>query len=261
MGLLDDLKQQAESRKQEELTNRAEKSRNLQSVHTALRAAFRYLSDLANSLNIIKPEVARTFYIEGSTRFENLGVSNFRVRDRRGTVDHKDYLEEVSLRFNWAGREPLVTERDTPPLTQRLRDHLGGYGMRFQHKDIKNDRGVVVRTVFTVEPEIIASATFSGNWDTGKIRLALKNIETLGTVDYQYDDAELDQALLDELAMLILGRPNNLKNLGKHQELLRTTPRLRTTLADVQYPSTGEPEPESGSGSGLLDNLKSLLKR
>lgn len=259
MGLLDDLKQQAESRKQEELTNRAEKSRCLQAVHGALRATFQYFTELANSLNILKPDVSRTFYVEGSTRFENLTVSNFRVRDRRGTIDHRDYLEEVALRFDWAGREPLVAERESPPLTQRLREHLAGYGMRFQFKDIKNERGVVIRTVFTVEPAIIATASFSGNWDTGIIRLSLKNVETLGTIDYQYDAAEIDQALLDELTKLVLGKPNNLKNLGKYQELLRTTPRLRTDVPDVKYAI--DPTPEAGSGNGLLNNLKSLLKR
>ena len=230
-------------------------------MHDALRATFQYFTELANSLNILKPDVPRTFYVEGSTQFESFTVSNFRVRERRGTADHKEYLEEVALRFNWVGRQPLVAERDSPQLIQRLREHLTGYGMRFQSKDVMNDRGAVIRTVFTVEPAIAAMAAFAGNWDTGKIRLSLKNAETLGTIDYQYDAAEVDQALLDEFTKLVLDKANNLKNLGKYQELLRTTSRPRTDVPDVQYAIDPTPEAEAGSGNRLLDNLKSLLKR
>jgi len=49
MGLLDDLKRQAESRKAEEQTNQAEKNRNLQAVDGALRGILRYFTELTNS--------------------------------------------------------------------------------------------------------------------------------------------------------------------------------------------------------------------
>lgn len=262
MGLLDDLKQQAESRKQEEQTNQAEKRRNLQAVNAALRGAFQYFTELANSLNILKPEVARSFYIESTTKLDNLRQLNYRVRDRRKTVDQQDYFEEVALRFSWAGSQALVIEKDSPMLIPRLRDYLAGYNLRFECREIKNDRSVVERAVFTIEPEVIASAAFAGNWDTGMIRLTLKNIEVLGSVDYQYDATELDGTLFEELVKLVLGKPNNLRNLGRHQEMLRTTPRLRATISEVQYPSVEQlSAPESGTKSSLLDNLKSLLKR
>ena len=262
MGLLDDLKQQAESRKQEEQTNQAQRTQNLQAVNATLREAFHYFTELSNSLNVLKPEVARSFYLEGTTKLDNLMQCNYRVRDRRKIVDQRDYFEEVTLRFSWAGSQPIKIEKQSPMSIQRLRDALGGYGLRFECREIKNDRGLVESAVFTIEPEVIASAMLTGNWDTGNIRLSLKNIDLLGTIDYQYDPTEVDYPLFEELAKLLLGKPNNLRNLGKYQEMIRTTPRLRSTIADVQYPSVEQPSaPESGSKSGLLDNLKSLLKR
>lgn len=265
MGLLDDLKQQAESRKVQEQTNEAERARNLLEVNAALRGAFQYFTELANSLNVLKPEIVRSFYIEPTTKFDNLRQGNYRVRERRKTVDHKDYLEEVTLRCDWIGSEALAVEKDTPALIQRLRDGLAGYNLRYLCREVKNERGAVQRAIFTIEPEVIADATFTGNWDTGRMRLTLKNVELLGSVDFQYETAELDGTLFEELAKLLLGKPNNLRNLGKHQELLRTAPRVRPTAGEMQYPS--EPAPVRPAAAplearaGLLDSLKSILKK
>jgi hypothetical protein len=254
MGLLDDLKQQAESRKVQEQANEAQKAQNLQEVNTALRGVFQYFIEFANSLNILKPEIARTFYIDSTTKFDRFGQGQYRVRDRRKTVDHKDYFEEVTVRFSWTGSQPLVVEKDTPALIQRLRESLAGYNLRYECREVKNERGVVERAIFTIEPEVIADAAFAGNWDTGKVRLTLKNVETLGAVDFQYETAEVDGGLFEELAKLLLAKPNNLRNLGKYQELLRTAPRLRSTASETQYLSApAEPK------GGLLGGLKSIL--
>lgn len=265
MGLLDDLKQQAESRKVEDQTNEAQRARNLLEVDTALRGVFQYFTEFSNSLNVLKPDVTRNFYIEGTTKFDNLRQGDYRVRERRKSVDHKDYFEEVTLRFSWTGAQALVVEKDTPALIQRLRDNLAAYNLRYECREVKNERGAVQRAIFTIEPEVIASTAFAGNWDTGKVRLSLKNVEMLGSIDLQYDTGELDGALFEELAKLLLGKPNTLRNLGKFQEMLRTTPRLRTSVTEAQYPSAPvekplAPQPAEGKSS-LLESLKSILKK
>lgn len=260
--MLDDLKKQAEARKLEEQSKQVEKNRSLQVVDAVLREIYRYTTELANSLNIVKPEVTRSLFVEGNVKLDNLRQSNYRVRERRKTLEQRDYLEEVSLRLSWIGREALVVERDSPTLIQRLRDRLGEYALRFECKETRNERGVVDRAVFTIDPEVLGAATFAGNWDTGKIRLTLKNIEALGVLDFQYDASEIDQGLLEELTKLVLGQASNLRNLGKHQEMLRTTPRARSLTTDVQYPPAWQPEVvEPDPKSGMLDSLKSLLKK
>lgn len=264
MGLLDDLKQQAESRKVQEQTNEAQKAQNLQVVNTALRGVFQYFTEFANSLNILKPDVTRSFYLEATTKFDNLAQGSYRVRDRRKTIDHRDYFEEVTLRFSWSGPQPLIVERDTPALIQRLRDSLAGYNLRYECREVRNERGAVERAIFTIEPEVIADATFAGNWDTGKVRLTLKNVEMLGAIDFQYETTEVEGALFEELAKLLLGKPNALRTLGNYQEMLRTTPRLRPTVSEVQYPSAPAAEPDAPPAavrSGILGGWKSILKK
>ena len=262
MGLLDDLKRQAEIRKQEEERNQAEKNRNLQAVNLALRNASRYFTELANSLNILKPEVTRTLFIEATTRFDTLLQSDYRVRERRKTIDHRDYFSEVILYFNWNGSSPLIVEKDTPALIQQLTNDLHSYNLRFAIKAFKNEKNAVERVLFAIEPEVIASVKLSGNWDTGIIGLSLKNVEVLGSIDFQYDAPELDPSLFDEITKLVLGKPNKLAQLGKHQEFARTRPWVRTKTSETELPAVEPPvTPESESKGGLLDRLKSLLER
>ena len=114
MGLLDDLKKQAEIRQQVPSSHddAVRQFRYFQPVQSALQEASRYFGELAESLNVIKPDVRRQFYIEGSTKLSHLLQGDYTVRDRRKTIDGRDYLTEVSLRFTCTGNENLVFEKD-----------------------------------------------------------------------------------------------------------------------------------------------------
>lgn len=260
MGLLDDLKQEAESRKRQLRTSHAARDQNRQAIHVALREASRYLSELADSLNVLKPQVPRHFYIDGATRLDQLMQCDYKARDRRNTVDNQDYLEEASLLFRCVGSRNQTIEKQSLAAIKNLRDYLWGYNFRFECQEIKNDRGLVERAVFTVLAEVPASVVFTGDWETGHIRLTLKNLETIGEVNYLYDANEVGRDLLEELTKLLLAKPNQLRKLGRHQEMIRTAPRV--TTAEPQYPTPPEPsDARRDAGSGLLDNLKSLLKR
>jgi len=262
MALLDDLKRQAEIRRLEEKRNQAERNRNLQAVHHALRDAYQYFTELADSLNVLKPEISRSFFIDRTTRLDGLLQGDFRVRERRRSVDHRDYLWDVILRFNWEATNPLVLERETPAQIKQLTDELHAYGFRFEAKAFRNKKYAIERVRFAVDPEFVASARFTGDWDTGTIALTLKNVEVLGPANYLYDAAELDSVLLEEIAKLVLGKPNNLRDLGRHQELARTTPWVRPARIEEPAPADeAEPDGEPESKTGLLERLKSLLER
>ena len=71
---------------------------------------------------------------------------------------------------------------------------------------------------------------------------------------------EAIEGVLEELAKLVLGQQNRLRHLGNYQEMMRSTSRGRTM--EIEYPKAPAAEQTaSPAGSGLLDNLKSLLKR
>ena len=260
MGLLDDLKNQAATQLQREQSSRETRDRNLHAVDRVLRETQNYFIELSNSLNILKPKVYRSFILETTVQLDRLQQADYAVRERRKTVDNRDHFLEVALRFRNAGTENLLFEKDTPTAVERSKEYLWGYGLRFECKEINNDRRMLQRAVFSVISDVQASATFTGDWDSGKVRLVLRNIEKLGDVEYLYDAEEVTREVLEELAKLVLGQQNNLRNLGNYQEMMRSTSRGRSL--EIEYPKAPSAEqPELPTGGSLLGNLKSLLKR
>ena len=112
MGLLDDLKQQADTLRQKEQVSQEEISQNLLLAHAKLKDALHYWVEQFNSLNVIKPSITRVYYLEGgATRMDDLHQSDYNVNGRRLTLDHKDYIEAIILRRT---RNSRSKNRPTP---------------------------------------------------------------------------------------------------------------------------------------------------
>jgi len=249
---------------QDPQTGQAITKEHIEAVDAALREVYRILSECASSLNAAGPQVSRTFYIGGSAKFDNLIQRDYTARYRRKSVQGVDYFIEASLTLRSVGGQNIVMEKNSPPQIQSLRDFLWERNLRFECREMKNDRGFLERAVFTITSDVPASATFTGDWSTGKIKLTVKNIDRLGPVDYTYDPPELTRELFDEFSRLLIAQPNNFQNLGKHQESMRVPPRPRQAPKENAYPKitpTPAAESEPEQKSGLFGTLKSLFKR
>jgi hypothetical protein len=260
-GLLEELKQQAEKLKQEQDSGRAVRLQNLQVMQTGLQEARRYLGELANALNILKPAVYRSYYVDMANRLDQLAQCEYAVREKQRTLNSKDYLEEVAFGFRCVGTRNLTIEKTSMEGVNRLREYLWAYNIRFECREVKSERGLPERGTFTIFAEVPASATFAGNWDTGEITLTLKNIERPGVVEYQYEAFELNVELFEELASFLLGRPNRLRQLGGYQQMIRSTTRPLAVARDDMPPDAPQLAAGSASNAGALGFVNALLKK
>ena len=264
MGLLDDLKQQADSLRQKQQVTQAELNQNLLLAHAKLKDGLHYLVDLFNSLNVIKPVVPRYYYLEGGvTKLENLLQCDYNCNGRRLTVDHHDYIEAIVLRFRCVGQGQITIEKQSDPMVQRLRDHLWTHALKFDVNEVRNDRGYVERGIFTVKSEVPVSITISGDLENAQIKITTKNLEKIGEYVYIYDFDEFGREVLEELGKVIIAKPNNFRTTGRRQQAMATT-NARAPRLDTSAPPEPEPPPAesaSDAGKSLMNNLKSLLKR
>jgi hypothetical protein len=267
MGLLDDLKQQADSLRQEQQVTQAELNQNLQLAHARLKDGLHYLVDLFNSLNIIKPVVPRLYYLEGGvTKLENLLQCDYNCNGRRLTVDHHDYFEAIVLRFRCVGEGKITIEKKSDPMVQRLRDHLWTNALKFEVKEVKNERGYVERGIFTVTCEVPVTITIMGDLENAQIKIITKNLEKLGEYVYLYDFDEFGKEVLEELGKVIIAKPNNFRTMGRHQQAMTASsaraPRAEAATPAKQPPPRATPAEDAGDLSNrLFGNIKSLLKR
>jgi hypothetical protein len=269
MGLLDDLKSEADALRQKQQVSQEALNQNLVIAHTKLNETLRYWIELFNSLNVIKPIIPRFYFIDATNRMENLRQCDYNVNGRRLTVDHKDYIDAVILRFRCASDQKLTIEKQTDPLVQRLRDALWAHNLRFDLKEVRNERGYTERGTFTVMCEVPVKIVIDGDLEKGQIRISGKNLEKLGEFSYAYDFDEWGKPMLEELAKIIVGKPNTFRTLGRHQQAMMTT----TTRAKLEprpdeatqptAPQLASPldDPDESPRSSFFGNIKSMLKR
>jgi len=75
MGLLDDLKKQAELVKTQQISRESLREENLKLVEEKMRQAFQYLNELLKQLTVLKPVNSATYSLPGIADMRNLGFS------------------------------------------------------------------------------------------------------------------------------------------------------------------------------------------
>jgi len=106
--------------------------------------------------------------------------------------------------------------------------------------------------------------TITGVPDKGHIVITTKNLEKLGEVGYIFEIDEVDIPLIEELAKLLIGKPNQFRTMGKHQQPVRAAPRARQAPVEAEPEPPGMDDPsieDDNVKKGLFGSLKSLLKR
>ena len=217
MGLLDDLKQQADSVLVQKQTSAEERTRRLEASHERMKAALQYWVDFFKALNIVKPEIVRHYHVEGSTRLANLVQTDYNVNSRRLTVEHHDYIDSIEMRFRCVSDESITVEKDSDILVNRLREHLWTHGLKFEVREIRKEGAYVERGIFTIAGEVVVRLTIAADPHESRITLTVRNLERLGEYSYVYDFDEFGPALQEEIGKAILAQPHKLRTIGRRQ--------------------------------------------
>jgi hypothetical protein len=219
MSFLDELKQEAESKKQQDLESTQTRMRieelRMAMVEGKVREMFQYLTDLTKQLNDLKLPLYRSYYIEGVGSDIKLLQCDYKVTIKSVTIEHKDHLKDVQFSFKCSAADKTYTiEKDNPVAIERQRDYLWGSGIKFEYSEFKNERGFVYRGVFTVPAVVPVSFLISGDFDNANITITMKNFNMLVDSEYVYDPEEINSAFMDEFAKFVLDKPNNFAKFG-----------------------------------------------
>lgn len=256
MKYIDELKKEAEERKQREALETQSKlstlGQNFMQLQAKLREIYTYLDDLVKQLNVVKPNVPRSYHLEGLGGLEGLNQKEYALNKTHKSIDNKDFIDTITLRFKCAAEGSLSTEKDTPGLIKTMCEHLWDFNIKFNLQEIKNQRGFVDRAVFKVPREVPVTVAFSGDLEISKINIEAKNLERLGENNFSYEIDEVNEHLLEEFSKLLVGKPNHFRQIGIHQSTARSTPLGKTSILDTQYKIEQDPEVKKG----LLGSIK-----
>lgn len=211
-SLLDALRRQAESKQREEQDEVVRRANNNKAIDTALKQVFQYLHDLVLQLNIVKPPVARDYLIQEPVALTQLsweeGFADFRTQSQSADA----VVETVTFNFGLKGKRTLHVTRESHTY-ERFRTLLFDYGLSFTCEEVRNLRRHVERAEFVIRNELKVNMRWQADFDKGEIVLETRNLERLGTMRYSVRPQNVDHTLLESFGRLILGQPNNFREL------------------------------------------------
>lgn len=173
-------------------------------IDGALERTYNYLKDLADQLNVVKPEYPKGYAIAGVPEFSGLawssGHANF---DTRTVVYGEKHYERVILQFLLSANKQIRVEREYPA-SEKLKRVLTDCRIEFAVKESRNARGSVEHITFDFPCKVAASILFSADVEAGKILLHTSNVSGFGVVQQVLSpDAMTDEAL-NEFSAFIL---------------------------------------------------------
>lgn len=206
MGLLDDLKKQAEMVKTQQLSQTSLRDEAIALVEDKMKQTFHYLNDLLKQLAVVKPTNPMVYSVPGVGELSNLQFSESFIDFRRKRLNDRDHFDVITFYVRWGSGENLVVERDMAVTAQKVRDLLFSYNLKFTEEESKNARGLVANTKFTVQPVIVTDVAIKADHENGRLLITAKNLLRLGRDDFVVPAGEIDDAMLEEFAKSLIGQ-------------------------------------------------------
>lgn len=273
MAFLDELKKEALALKEQEqsLTQARvmEVTQSFLLVQMKLKATLQYLQELAKTLNMVA-QAPRTYYIDGFGTVDDFRPEKFVVNSERLTIDQKEFINGIELRFICKTDREIVIEKNLPAMVEMQREYLWKANLKFQCTEFKNEKGFVDRASFKVTSELPVFIKFTSDFEKGLIFLSMKNFNGLTVNEYTYDAGEVNDVFLDEFAKYLVGKSSDFIELGRHQQTLRQKVAVKRATTEVEYAKL-DPRAEAKmekaareekeGKKGLLSSIKSFISK
>ncbi len=209
MGLLDDLKRQADMVRTHDSLQRSNLQENSRAVDEAMHRAFLYLLELFKQLEVLKPANSIVYQIEGVGALKDMKYAGAFVDPRKKKFAERDVYDYMDFYVKWAAPASMVVERDMPHTIKKVRDMLWLYNIKFTEVETKSTYGSISKVRFTIPVAMTVNFTLRADIEGRRLLFYGKNALQLGIDDFVVPADELSDEVLEELAKLLIGQRNN----------------------------------------------------
>ena len=208
MGLLDDLKKQADAVKAQD-TDKTESLRTQAvAVDHSLRRLFLYLNDLGKQLNVVQMPSPFVFDLPTIGKVDGLVIKDFFCDFRSKHFIDKDYYGEVHVAYRcWS--EKILTIKKGPDDMEKFRDLLWQSNIEHKSEVFRNERKVITHEVFKVVCDFRVQGRIEGDHENGKLKISTKNVGGFNVDLFNLLAQEMNDQAVEEFAKSFIGRPNN----------------------------------------------------
>jgi hypothetical protein len=210
MGLLDQLKQQADALRTQTSLKQSMREDNVRVVDEAMHRTFHYLLELFKQLPVIAPTNPVNYQIPGVGDMKNLRYIESHVDSRKKKLGDSEVYDYIPFWIRWGSSESLNAERDMPAAISKLRDLLFAANVKFTEEEKRNEQRSLQKVVFRIPVAVQVDFDCKADYDNRRLAFYGKNSIRLGMDDYAVPADDVSEALLDELAKMLLGQPSEL---------------------------------------------------
>ncbi len=211
MGLLDDLRKQADLVKSQRLSRQSILHENVGLVEAKMHQTFLYLNDLLKQLAVLRPTNPTVYSIPGVGELQNLAFADAFIDYRKKKIGDKDCYDSITLFVKWTSPASLSVERDMPAAIQKLNDALWSLGLKFTEEEIKKPGGSFEKMKFTVPGKITCDITITADHENARLLVKGRHFFRLGRDELFIPAGDVDEMLLEEFAKMLIGQPSALR--------------------------------------------------
>jgi hypothetical protein len=211
MGLLDDLKKQAEMLKSQQNVQQNLQADKIKLVEEKMKQTFQYVNELLKQLAVLKPASPLVFTVPGVGELKGLSFVDSFIDYRRKRIDDKEYFDTINFYMKWDSGNTLVIEHDMPAATQRVRESLWASKLKFTEEEKKNAKGFAVGARFTVPVAMVTDVIIKADHDQGRLLMQARNLLGVGIDSFVMPAPEVSDAALEELARTLIGQASNFR--------------------------------------------------
>lgn len=206
-GLLAELAAAAGAQSQVSESDETRRLASARRLSKALQGIYGYLNQLAQHVNVLKPEVKRSYRLNAQCEFTGLRWDEAAANYRRApTATEEILVNSVSFRLRYSSA-PVPGMTLTRPQAEALRRdlHLVDLAITEENTVASADGPAVWLRLANSIPVQLA---FTADTSRDLIIVRGRNVEGFGLSAFKLDPAKVDQPLLDAIGLVLLGRAN-----------------------------------------------------
>ena len=197
------LKKQPRTRPSEE-DAAAKKAKTDADLDQTMRAALKYIAEVARELNGVNPTSGRPYDYVFLGRLPAVRLSNAFADLRSRRIDAKDHGDHLFFRFRAQPAAPAKATLLGADIA-RCDEYLKRLNIPFEARtEAKSDFGQATRAVFTVSAPLPCEVNIRADYDKASIEIELVNVRHPGRVRCRIEPKLLDD-VVDDLARYVLG--------------------------------------------------------
>jgi hypothetical protein len=209
MGLLDDLKRQADMVRTHDSLQRSNLQDNVRVVEEAMHRTFHYLLELFKQLGILRPATPCAYEIPGVGDLRGLTYADGFVDPRKKKYAEREVYDYMDFYVKWAAPSTMTIERDMPHTIAKIRETLFKSNIKFTEVETKSAYNSILKCVFTIPAALTVNFTVKADHEGRRLLFYAKNVLRLGTDDFSVPADELSEAVLEELAKMLIGQKSD----------------------------------------------------